>query len=292
MTNDDVLAQLEASVEHAIATGDESALHVLGYGEISLVLGWPPGKPEVACKRLPVFPSAERFHAYESTLEDYISELGARGINVVETQFRGVARPDGIAGYVLQPAYPRSTLATAILRAAAPSDGHPLVKAIVDSAVGAVGPTIGLDGQVANWLWSDGSLRYLDVTTPMLWSEDGTLRLDLELIVQPLPWLLRGPVRRFVAPGIVDAYRTPRGVMMDVCGNLVKERLDAWLPLFFEEANRHVTPPIGLDEVQRYYRSDARTWAFLLWARRLDQAWQRNVRRRPYPFLLPRTISR
>jgi hypothetical protein len=289
---DDELAELEVSVEHALVTRDESRLHVLGYGEISLVLGWPPGNPVVACKRLPVFPSAERYHAYEATLSDYISALRTRGIDVIETQFRRVDRSDGIAAYVVQPAYPPSTFATSALRAAAPSDGHPLVKAIVDSAARAVGPTIGLDAQVSNWLWIDGRVRYLDVTTPMIWADDGTLRLDLELIVRPLPWVLRGPVRRFVAPRILDGYRHPRGVMMDICGNLLKERLDAWLPPFLDAANRHVEPAIQPQEVRRYYRSDARTWEFLLRMRRLDRAWQRSVRRRPYEFLLPGEVRR
>ena len=32
---------LERLVEHALASGDETALHVLGYGEITSVLAWP-----------------------------------------------------------------------------------------------------------------------------------------------------------------------------------------------------------------------------------------------------------
>jgi hypothetical protein len=45
-------------------------------------------------------------------------------------------------------------------------------------------------------------------------------------------------------------------------------------------------------DVRRYYRSDARLWALLLRIRTLDRSWQRRVRRRPYPFLLPREIER
>jgi hypothetical protein len=44
--------------------------------------------------------------------------------------------------------------------------------------------------------------------------------------------------------------------------------------------------------VRRYYRSDARLWGVLLRIRRLDRAWQRHVRRRSYPFLLPQRIER
>ena len=52
------------------------------------------------------------------------------------------------------------------------------------------------------------------------------------------------------------------------------------------------TPPITLSEVRRYYRGDARTWAQLLRLRRADRFWQRKVRRRAYPFLLPGRIER
>jgi hypothetical protein len=33
-------------------------------------------------------------------------------------------------------------------------------------------------------------------------------------------------------------------------------------------------------------------WALLQRARRVDRAWQRHVRRRPYPFLLPGPVDR
>jgi hypothetical protein len=59
-----------------------------------------------------------------------------------------------------------------------------------------------------------------------------------------------------------------------------------------EMANHHVTPVIDRDEVVRWYRSDARTWEALLRLRRTDRWWQRHVRRRPYPFLLPGRIER
>jgi hypothetical protein len=72
----------------------------------------------------------------------------------------------------------------------------------------------------------------------------------------------------------------------------VKERLERWLPAFLEESNARVRPALSQEEVRRYYAADARTWALLQRLRRLDRAWQRRVRRRPYPFLLPGRIER
>ena len=79
---------------------------------------------------------------------------------------------------------------------------------------------------------------------------------------------------------------------LDLTGNLLKERLEGWLPPFLDRFNAHLDEPLTEDEVRRHYRSDARLWSALLRIRRLDRAWRRRVRRRPYPFLLPGPIER
>lgn len=290
---EDELRQLEAEVDAALESGDQSGLRVLGYGEISLVLGWPVDHPAFACKRLPPFPTRARFDSYRRTLEDYLRALRDAGIDALKTALQGVARHDGtIAGYAVQPVLRSETLGPAVLRAGDPAEGHPLVEAVVKSAASAIGPRLGLDAQLSNWSWEEGRLRYLDITTPMLWDPDGRPRLDMDLLVQPLPPPLRLPVKRFLAPRILDGYRNPRGVLSDLCGNLIKDRLDGWIPLFLAPINRTLDPPMTEDEVRRYYRSDARLWSLLLALRRLDRTWQRRVRRRQYPSLLPGRIAR
>ncbi len=287
------LRELDSLVADAVASGDQSRLRVLGYGEISLVLGWPVDRPEFACKRLPPFSDRARFDAYERTLDEYLAALRAAGVDVVPTDFRAVEHPNGaVVGYAVQPVLPGETLAPAVLRDADPAGRHPLIDAVVAAAATAVAPRVGLDAQLANWTWSEGRLTYLDITTPMLWSADDRPRLDVDLLVQPMPWLLRWPIKRFLAPGILDGYRDLREVYLDLCGNLIKERLDGWLPRFLESANARLEKPLSEDEVRRYYRSDARLWRMLLAIRRFDRAWHRRVRRRPYPFLLPNEIER
>jgi hypothetical protein len=59
-----------------------------------------------------------------------------------------------------------------------------------------------------------------------------------------------------------------------------------------EAVNRTVEAEITEDEVRRYYRSDARLWELMLRLRRADRWWQRRIRRRTYPFLLPGHIER
>ena len=89
-----------------------------------------------------------------------------------------------------------------------------------------------------------------------------------------------------VAHRIMDQYHDPRNVLVDVASNLVKERLERWLPEFLAAANRRVAPPITEAEVRRYFARDRRLWLTMQRLRRADRAWQRGVRRRPYPFLL------
>lgn len=287
------LHELDGLVESALASGDESGLRVLGYGEISLVVGWPTDEPEFACKRLPAFPSRTRFEAYRRTLDEYLDALRAAGIEPVPTELRGVARADGgVTGYAIQPVLPAATLGPELLGCADAAQGLPLVEAIVDAAARAVTPRVGLDAQLSNWSWNGSALTYLDITTPMLWSDDGRPLLDVDLLVQPIPGVLRAPIKRFLAPRILDGYRDLRDVYLDLCGNLIKERLDAWLPRFLDAVRDHLDAPLTEEEVRRYYRSDARLWALLLALRRMDRGWHQHVLRRPYPFLLPKRIER
>jgi hypothetical protein len=291
--SDTDLQLLDSLVERSLVSGEESDLPVLGYGEISLVLCWPAESPQFACKRLPVFLSKERFDAYRQTLDAYLTALEAAGVRVVDTEMRAVERPDStVAGYVVQTILPRDALAPELLRRADPEVGHPLVEELVATAAGAVTPRLGLDAQLANWVWDERGLTYIDVSTPLIWSQDGRPRLDLELIAQAFPGILRWPLRRFVAPGILDTYRDLRKVFLDVTGNLLKERLDRWLPVFLDRLNRHIDEPLTEEQVRAYYRSDARLWSALLRLRKIDRAWRRRVRRRPYPFLLPGRIER
>jgi hypothetical protein len=95
-----------------------------------------------------------------------------------------------------------------------------------------------------------------------------------------------------VLPGVVERFADPREVLLDLLGNMHKERLEPWIPAALAAVNARVAPPIAAADVRRFYAGDARLWAAVLWVRRADRRWQRTVRRRPYPYLLPRRIER
>jgi hypothetical protein len=99
-------------------------------------------------------------------------------------------------------------------------------------------------------------------------------------------------VKRFLLDEILSHYYDPRAVLLDVAGNLHKERLPEVIGPLLSAANREVAPPMTADEVLRYYRTDARMWDLLQRLRKADRWWQRTARHRSYPFLLPGAIDR
>lgn len=284
--------RVEAAVQAALNAGSADGLRVLGYGEISLVIGWPTEQPEVAYKRLPVFTDEAAAFRYRDRFDEYLARLRDRGVETVESAFEMATTPGGVAAYVVQPVLEVTQLGPEVLRRDQPDADHPLVAGVIDAVGRVTDERTGLDAQVSNWALVDGRLRYLDVTTPMCFDAAGRPTLDLAVFLAAYPWILRGGIRRFVAPGVIGAYRDPRNVLVDFAANLLKERLDGWIPAVLDAVNRAVSPTVTEAEVRRYYRSNARLWEAMLRLRRADRWWQRTIRRRPYPFLLPGRIER
>jgi hypothetical protein len=286
------LAGLDHAYRRSLRLGRPAGLPVVGYGEISLAFGWPPDAPTVVAKSLPTFPDAGRLRAYVGLLEEYLATLADRGVEPLPTAVRWVGAPGRGRTYALQPWLPAAAIVPAVLARAGRDEGEALLADIVAAVCRAVDPVVGLDGQASNWAVLDGRLRYLDVSTPMLRDSAGRDRLDVDLLVEAVPWLLRRPVARFVAPSILSPYHDRRQVVLDLAGNLLRERLAAWIPVVLQVAEPHVDPPLGAAEVARYYRGNARLWSAVQRLRRADRWWQRTIRRRPYPSLLPEQYAR
>ena len=280
------LEALDAEVERAIRAGEPGAMRVLGYGEFTLVLGWPAARPEMAVKRLPAFRDAAQLERYATTLRRYVGELERRGVAVVPTALRATAAGDELHAYMIQPLVPRAALLNRVLAAAEPARGRRLLQALAAHVAAAVDESVGLDAQAGNWAVEGDDLATLDISTPLLRSADGRGALDLSLFLSIYPPAARVPLR-MVAPVVMRQYHDARTVLVDVGSNLVKERLERWLPALLEAAGAHVAPPVTEAEVRRYFARDKRFWLLMQRLRRVDRAWQRRIRRRPYPFLLP-----
>ena len=224
------LSALDTSVEAALTSRDETALHVLGYGEISTVLAWPSPEGPFACKRLPTFDDPARFDAYRRVFDASIATLAGRGLTVHPTSLEALPRPDGtVASYCVQRVLPRATLAPERLRVVNEPEGRMLLARIADAIGTVVDERVGLDAQLSNWAEADGDLVYLDVTTPLLRDDAGADLLDTELFLSSIPAALRPIVRRFVLPSILDTYFEIRPIALDLVGNLHKEHLDEWI---------------------------------------------------------------
>jgi hypothetical protein len=287
------LAELERRVDRALTTGNESGIEVLGYGEISCVLAWHDGSEPVAAKRLPLFDSSALFEAYRGAFETYLHTLGSVGVHVVPSRLETTPAADGrIAAWCLQPLLDPSSLAPIWLKTADEDTSRWLLGRIADHVISAVGPGLGLDGQLSNWAVAGDDVLYFDVTTPMVRDQTGHDLLDFDLFIASLPWALHGLVRRYVLGMILDTYYRPREVLRDLIANLIKEAVADRIPLGLEVVNERVKPAIDEAEVRRYYRQDAGMYAILQRLRRIDRTWQRRVRRRQYAFLLPGKVER
>jgi Family of unknown function (DUF6206) len=261
---------------------------VLGYGEITLVVGWPTEAPALAVKRLPPFHDEPQLGRYREVLLDYVEELRERGVRVVPTDIRRAAQhgPAGLHAYLVQPLIPADKMLNFVLREADQARGLRLLAELVALVAQSVDPRVGLDAQAANWAVDGERLATVDVSTPLLRDGAGHDRLDLDVFLSIYPWAMRPALAR-VAHAVMAQYHAPRPVLVDIASNLIKERHERWLPALLEAANEHVTPPITEREVRRYFARDRRLWLLMQRLRRVDRAWQRRVRRRPYPFLLP-----
>jgi hypothetical protein len=288
MIDPDVLGQLESDVVASLSGDSSVHLDILGYGEISTVLRADGIAGVVAAKRLPKM-TRDQLRAYSETLSRYLHDLSARGVTPVDSAVFSVGS-DPFTPYCVQPFQP--LLLVDELREADDATIDRRVQRLVEIVVGAVDGWLGLDGQVSNWAVDGDDLVYIDVTTPLLRDGAGKDELEADLFLASLPWAMRGVVKRLLLDEILSHYYDPRAVLLDMAGNLHKERLPHVIDPLLMAANRVVSPPITPDQAMAYYRSDARMWELLQRLRKADRWWQMTARHRSYPFLLPGEIDR
>jgi hypothetical protein len=289
----EALAEFDHQVEAALASGREHELEILGSGEQFAVLAWNTDHGRFACKRLPAFPDQTRFEAYCAVLEAYMAQLSAAGVAVLDTRVLGLDRPDGhVVAYCLQPAIPPDLFLHEQLARSSPAAARPLIDQLARALVAAVSDHVGIDPHVTNWLVRGTQLVYIDVSTPLLRDDRGHERLETELFLGSLPWLVRGYVKRFVLRDLLDRFYDRRRVFLELLSGLHHERLGHLVPAHLDRIGHLVTPALTEPQIWRHHRIDVRLFAMLQRLRRMDRLWQRQVRRRRYPYLLPRPPRR
>src|SRR5512133_3735800 len=140
------IVPVDRVVEEAIRAGKPGTLRVLGYGELTLVFGWPRERPEFAVKRLPPFRDAAQLDRYGDLLSRYTGALCDRGVRVVPTELRAAEANAGEPprAYLVQPMVPRERHLNLLLRDAAPETGAALLDALVGHVAAVVDPQLGL----------------------------------------------------------------------------------------------------------------------------------------------------
>lgn len=288
----DLLA-LDAAMTRAFATGDASGLTVLGYGEITTVAVCESGGVRYACKRLPPFASAADADRYTALFDEYLAALAARGVRVVPSTLERLEAGDGsVVLYCVQPMLAAEQLAVRVLERSDDASALRLFEVILERILASVTPEVGVDGQLSNWMVDGDQVLLLDVTTPMLKDAQGRDRLDTELFLAAVPPPVRPLFRRYVVHQVIDKYHDPRGVVLDLVANLIKEGLEQYIAPFLEAANPRLSRPITEAEVRRYYEGDAKIWTAWQAMRRCDRFVRMRLLGQPYPFLLPGPIER
>jgi hypothetical protein len=282
------LERAHAAIQSAIDAGEPGALRVLGFGEITLVVGWPTDAPVWALKRLPPFAGPAALDAYRRLLEEYLAALGAREVAWAPTELQHLAGPGGSqVAYLVQPMAPSGRMLDAYLRSADADAGRAALAAVVAAILRGVDDQVALDGQISNWLLAaDGTPQLVDVSTPMLRDAAGRDRLDADLFTSVYPWALRGALKRWIAPSVLAGYHDPHTNLTDAAANLLRQNLDRWVPVFLEVAAAAdaARAPTARD-VRRYHRTDTLLWGTTERLRRTERWWRRR-RGGTYPMLI------
>jgi len=282
---------VEAAIGHALDTDDHSGLRVLGYGEVSVAVGWPSNLPARAVKRMPPFPDRASFDRYADLVTGYMARLRDAGVAIVDTEVRPLPGPDGTwLGYLIQPVLDPITLGPNVLRAANPADGHPMIDSIVESVMSCTDGRTGIDAQITNWAWLDGRAVNFDLNTPFVYDESGAPVLDLDMFIGALPWLVRATQRK-AGPKIIARWAKPRWTLTDLAMNLHKDHLEDWIPVVVAAANKRLEEPIDEATLKAQYDKEAKLWVKLHRLKKIDRWWQRNIRRRRYQFLVSDTTD-
>ncbi|MEI8238464.1 MAG: DUF6206 family protein [Actinomycetota bacterium] len=280
------LAVVEATVGAAIRTGDESALQLLGHGEISIVLGWPSAAPQHALKRVPPFPSRAAAATYITACERNFELLRVAGVGIWPTTLHTLERADGrVVVYHRQPVADVSQLGTNVLRNAPSAGHHPFLEAVVVLTKAVTRPDVGFDVNAANWLWDGTTATQIDFTSPFLLDHTGKdLQFDTSSFLREYPTIIK-PVLRKELLKLIVRYTTPEGALNDMLSHLYKEGLEQWVDPTVDIARTH---GVTLDKVaaQKMLTDDAKLLPLLLKVKRTQRWWVHHTRR-TYDSLLP-----
>ena len=281
------LHAVESAVAQAIRRRSTDGLHVLGHGEISLVLAWPSAAPVMAVKRVPPFRTLEAAQQYVTVCEQFFDRLRSAQVALWPTSLHLHERSDGrTVVYHRQPIAAANHLGTNVLRATPPGDDHPLIVAIADAAAAVCSPTVGFDCQAANWLWDGGGAMQLDFTSPFTLTDSrDELTYDTRAFLQEYPLVVRPYLKREFTK-LIQRYTTAEGALGDMVANLLKEGLEPWVDPTINTVNRRLGVQLRRATAEKMFDDDRGLMPVVLKLKRAHRWWLTHTGRR-YEQLLP-----
>lgn len=302
------LARFESELRPDAPEAGSLSPRILGYGEMSTVFSFPNDADlaGLAFKRMALFQSESELEPYENNFREYNAFLNKIG---VETPDFGTARGSRAGKpilYAIQRMVNPAGIGHKYIHTAPPKESAELFARILEKfhLVFAHNEStrdrfeIGLDGQISNWALTDtGSVVYLDTSTPLM-RRAGKEQLDPELFLRVCPSYLVWVIRLFFLKDVLNRYYDLRLVVLDLLGNLHKEKTPELIPLFLEKANAFLaarTPPLApitTKEIESYYKEDATIWRIFLAFRKIERFVKTRIQRREYAVILPGKIDR
>lgn len=283
------LQQLDDSVRTALEQRDNAGLNLIGFGEISVAIGFPKRDPLFVCKPTPPSTQAE-LDAFAELLKDYAVALNELGAHAVETVVLAADRGDYKVGYQIQPLLPEETLGERVLARAEPDAEHPFLVELAE-IIARTNSRVSVDAQVTNWSWDGETATMLDLGTPFMWDARGELVLDTDSMFTSMPAPVRGLAKKDILK-LAERWKQPRGVAADVVANLIRIDLEEWVPPALSVFNRLLDPaePLNEAEARASLAEDAKAFPRLKKLQRAQRFWVERVRRRPYDFFIQPTL--
>lgn len=277
------LQAAEAAIGDAIMRRDTTDLRVLGFGEISVAVGWPTADPTVVLKRSVAFGDRANCQYGMNAIAEYLALLEADGMDVLPTSTHVIERPDGrFIGYAAQPFVPRELLAETVLEEEDPRPDHPLVMAVRDCAVRHVSEALSMDLQFTNFAWDGDRLVLLDVTTPIVFTPAGDYAYEIKpelFAVMPAP--MRGLALKEVE-SVLTQYQTLPDALTLVLSLLYRIGQQRWVPTVADSFNAVLDKPIDVTAVEREFARLTRVIPLIKRSCQVQRWWVTKIRRGSY----------
>lgn len=283
---DEELANIERMHEKAFETRSLDPLPgVIGFGEIGVVLKWPLENASIALKRLaPASDQAGADHQIERIFR--AANILAPTIAIAPTRAQFTpTRSGGVATYLVQPLYPKETLADTILEESTPDPEHPLVQAVCDAILQTVDRGAVLDSQYSNFSFGDDGLILFDNGSAILVDSNGKADTDFGVVLDPVPGFLRSVARKQVG-AISERLAGTRGNMAHSALSLVRVGQTRWLGPVLEVYNQHLEDPLTEAEVTEEANALHKQLKSVKRLGKTQRFWTQKVRRQHYDLFI------